>query len=71
MIYLLSRPGHIDYDEYDSKVVRATSEREARALANAQVGDEGNIWEDSSEVNCEVVDPEGQPGVISSSFHVG
>ena len=71
MLYLLCRIGPIGYDEYDAKVVRAASKREARETANQNVGEEGAIWLDTAKVSCRVVDAKGQPKVILSSFNAG
>lgn len=66
-IYLLSRD-ECDYDEFDAKVVRAATEDQARVLANEHTGDEGKIWTDAEAVKCELVEAEGDPGVIAESF---
>ena len=71
MIYLLKRLDDIGWDEYAAKVVRAESEKEARALANENVGDEGSIWEDSDLVSCEVVYLREDSAVILESYNAG
>ena len=69
-LYLLTRNGKCDYDEYHEKVIRAGTESEARRIANDNVGDEGKIW-DSLAVDAEIVDPFGKPGEILGDFHAG
>ena len=71
MIYLLARTEAVNYDEYDSKVVRAPNEQQARELANEDTGDEGTLWNDPEQVTCESLDPNGEAGVILGSFHAG
>jgi len=70
-IYLLSRIEAPDYDEYDAKVVIARTDKHARKLANQLVGDEGYIWEDPAQVECELIDHYGEPCVILESFNAG
>jgi hypothetical protein len=43
MLYLLRVKGEIDYVLYDSKLIRARNEKEARRIANERVGDEGKF----------------------------
>jgi len=69
--YLLSVKGYVGYDSYDSKVVRAENESEARKLANEQYGDEGKVREDPQHVDCEVLACSGDSVVILSSFNAG
>lgn len=71
MLYLLKRTQAPHYDEYDSKLVRADTEKEARDLANQSPGDEGRIWDDPSKVNCEIVSIHGKPEVVIDSFNAG
>ena len=73
MLYLLTVKDEFDggYDSYDSKVVRATSEAEARLLADGDTGDEGRIWEDIAKVDCEPLLVDGESAVILSSFNDG
>lgn len=61
----------ISYDYFDSKMIRAKSEEEARELANMGVGDEGRIWEDENFVSCEVIKVSGKKQVLISSFNAG
>jgi hypothetical protein len=73
MIYKLTRidANRIGYDEYDSKVVRAASEFEARSIANIHVGDEGCLWDDPACVKCEEVWPCGEAVEILGSYNAG
>lgn len=70
-IYLLTVKGSIDYDSYDAKVVRASSESAARKHANLEPGDEGKIWEDANHVDCQVLTNHGPAGVILGSYNAG
>lgn len=71
MIYLLKRLSDWDYEEYSDKVVRATSELEARKIANEEVGEEGKIWEDPTFVRCDEIDPNGPSKELLARFHAG
>jgi len=68
-IYLLERK-ECGYDEYGAKVIIAKSEARAREMANEQVGDEGQIWTDESQVTCTIVDLKKEM-VVSAEFHAG
>ena len=70
-IYLLKRIGDAGYDEYVEKVIRAKSQKQAREIANENVGDEGQVWTDKKLVVAEVVTPAGEAGVISEAFDAG
>jgi hypothetical protein len=63
-IYLLQRK-QFSYDEYRAKVVVAENESRARELANKDVGDEGQIWTDESQVTCTIVDTKTEMVVLS------
>ncbi len=72
MFYLLETVEPADYDCYDAKVVCASNEIEARALANEQVGAEGKIWTDPLQVKCRRLRHSSEPfGVILASFNAG
>lgn len=51
-IYILKRIFSVGYDEYEGKVIIASSAKAARKVANLKYGDEGPIWNDSSQVIC-------------------
>jgi hypothetical protein len=68
-IYLLERK-ECGYDEYGAKVIIAKDEARARELANEQVGDEGQVWTDASQVTCTIVDTKKEM-VVSAEFHAG
>lgn len=72
-LYLLRRRDEwsIGYDEYQGFVVRAHSEYEARAIANSQHADEGQIWSSARHVSCTVLTNSGDPGVVLASFNAG
>ena len=69
-VWLLRRPGSIGYDEYDSKVVVAHTQEDARYWANVNTGDEGMIWNDPNEVLCSEIDYEHEY-VLLESFNAG
>lgn len=71
MIWKLTRTGtpRVGYDEYDSKVIRAKTEDEARKIANQSVGDEGRLWDDPVCVKCERVFADGDSCEILASFN--
>jgi hypothetical protein len=70
-IYLLKRLDPVDYDEFDSKVVVAESEEDARLIAGEETGDEGQVWHNPKYVSCEVVDPAQGARVVCASFIAG
>jgi hypothetical protein len=71
MIYLLKRADEIGWDEYEGKIVRASSEQEARDIANQKTGDEGQIWSNPERVTCEPCDAEGASGALLEAFRAG
>lgn len=68
--WMLSRRDLIGYDEFDAKVIIAMTEQDARKLANENVGDEGEIWDDVGRVECVEVILEGEYELIGS-FNAG
>jgi len=71
MIYLLSRNlDDVDYEENDAMVIRATSESEARRIANEN-SSEGNIWGDRKRVMCKKLYPAAKSELILNSFNAG
>lgn len=71
MIYILRQKEDVGLDEYDAKIVRAKDAKEARKVANERVGDEGQIWEDSTMVSCRSVNAEGKGKELLGSFNAG
>jgi len=69
-IYLLKRIFAPGYDEYDGKVIIASSAKAARKIANLKYGDEGAIWTDSSLVICKEI-LLTMPLTVLESFNVG
>ncbi len=66
-IYILKvDEAHWDYDCYDGKVIVADSEQRAREIANADTGDEGEIWNNAALVSCQVVNAEIESVILSS-----
>jgi hypothetical protein len=71
-LFLLKRDGSdIGYDQYDSFVIIAKNEEEARNIADNSCGDEGRIWNNKDLVSCDIILPKGSSGIISSSFNAG
>jgi hypothetical protein len=69
MLFILEPIGEIEWEEVDHMVIRAKDEKEARKLANDSFSYENKkIWEDPNKVLCEVIDPEGESEIISSSI---
>jgi len=60
------------YDEYDSMVVIAETKKQAREIANKDVGAEGQIWTNPDFVFCEEVSIHNAAGrVLIASFNAG
>lgn len=69
-IYLLKRIFAVNYDEYDGKIIIASSAKAARKLANLKYGDEGPIWIDRNQVMCKEVGL-NMSMVVLESFKAG
>ncbi len=69
--YLLDNLYDVEDDTCQSKVVRASSEEEARQIANQSVGDRYKIWENPKLVSCELLDPDGPSEEILSDYKNG
>jgi hypothetical protein len=70
-LFLLSREAN-DYDEYDSFVVRAESETQARQIAAASHGfEDESEWLEGGKSRCDELTPEGAPGVVIGSYNAG
>lgn len=69
-LWLLERTdeGRIGWDEYDAMVVRATSPKKARALAEEKAG--GTYW-CGRYVKCWRLREVGGEGVLVGSFNAG
>ena len=72
-LWLLERDaGLIGYDEYDSFVVRAETESQARGFARKRGADEGgDTWLDHNLVSCVPLQQGGDIGIILGSFNAG
>lgn len=72
-LYLLKRPDKdIGYDEYCGFVVRAPDEGSARFIVSNSTGCEGGMtWMDTTKSSCELIDPNGEDGLILESFNAG
>lgn len=71
-VYFLNRLGELEYDVAEGFIVLADSEKEARALASRQHGDEGPAtWTSSKLSTCEEVRLSGEPRVLLRDFYAG
>jgi hypothetical protein len=71
-LYLLKQKGRYSYDEYDSKLVRAENETQARFVASLKPGDEGEAtWLLDCYSSVEEVTQEGPSEQIIGSFNAG
>ena len=69
--FLEARRGD-DYDCMRSCVVRAETERAARAIAASVSGDEGeDCWLEEHTSSCVELIPAGLPGTVCVDFHEG
>ena len=60
------------YDTYNGFVVRASTERRARAMAEAMPSDDVvGHWQDPFKTTCEELRAEGQSEVVLGSFNAG
>lgn len=62
---------HCDYDQYDSFVIEATSENEARQIATEAGGDNAHVWQDHKRTTCEPLVLAGANRVVIGSFNAG
>ena len=69
-IYLLKRIFAFDDNEYDGKVIVASSAKAARKIANLRYGGEGPIWTDAKQVLCREITLT-MPLVVLESFNAG
>jgi hypothetical protein len=76
-LYRISQSENFDYDTYDSAVVAAETEQEARSIhpGSGKWGSEFHTWASSPEVvKVELIgtaDPSIELGVICASFNAG
>lgn len=68
-LYLVKRLGLVGYDETEGYVIRASSARQARAIAEEECHDK--LWLDSNRSTCERLRESGEAGVILSAFNAG
>lgn len=74
MVWLLTRKKHCGYDEYDSFVVRADTEQEARELCTKEEETDykaANHWLEKIRSTCKPLHAAGETGVILGSFNAG
>lgn len=71
--YFIYATCHIEYDSYDSFVIEARNEAEAREIAGASAGDEGSeVWFDEEKSKIEELIPSTtSTGIILGSFNAG
>jgi hypothetical protein len=70
-LYLLTQIDASGWDEYNAKLIRANTQKEAREVANARAGDEGQIWGDKSKVSTEIIKYNGEVEEIIGDFNAG
>lgn len=71
-LWILQNVGHVDYDSFDSFIVRADTEDAARTFAANSAGDErSETWLDRGKSTCEPLTTEGEPGIVLGSFNAG
>jgi hypothetical protein len=59
------------YDTFDSMVVRAETEKEARELAQKENYVNDNLWIDPLLSTCEPLNYDGEIGIIIASYNAG
>ena len=60
------------WDEASGFVIRAESEHQARAIAAANSGGEGaSTWTDPQFSRCEILQPDGEAGIVLRDFCAG
>ena len=69
MLWYLCKLDKVDYDEYDSFVVRADTSKEARQLAADESFEP--LWKKTSRVACKELKGTGPSGIVLGSFNAG
>lgn len=64
-------PYETKYDEVCDMVVSAPNADAARNFANTESGDEGNIWNDASKTDCEMLHPNSELKLICKNMREG
>lgn len=70
-LYLLKSLEGFEYDEYDSFVVRARGEGDARNLANGCEPGSNGRWLSDERSSCVVINGKGERGMVIGSFNAG
>jgi hypothetical protein len=72
-VYLVERTDEVDYDEYDSFVVKAESKKEALKLCQTEADDWSYHQDTFRENNTKISEllNEGKKGIILGSFNRG
>jgi hypothetical protein len=75
-LWMVANTGKVDYDEYDSFVIRAASADDARAVVAAIFDDDWDkrfkkFWRTSPLVTVTEIPAQGDPGIILGSFNAG
>jgi len=68
-LWLLKRTDNVSYDEYDSFVVRATTEKKARVIARKN--NSVSSWTDDVFIECKRLSVRGKAEIILGSFNAG
>lgn len=66
-LYLITRNGTVNYDEYEGFVIRASSAKEARAMA----AEKDIVFLDAHSTSCERIKESGDAEILLESFHAG
>ena len=59
------------YDSFDSFIIAATTEAQARNIATENCAEEGPIWCDPTKASCEELRVPKEPCIVLSSFNAG
>jgi hypothetical protein len=73
-LYLLKieNRNFVGYDAYDSCLVRAETEEQARNIAAAELlGWQSKFWTDPAIASCQEVTQNGEPEIIIDSYNAG
>lgn len=68
-LFILKRTDAVGWDEYDSYVVRAKNEAEARKITKEDAYE--SSWAEDKDVTCERLSVRGKSEAILGSFNAG
>lgn len=73
-LWVVARIADTNWDEYDSFVIRAENEQEAREIAydaDYNCGEYNDLWKDLNKSTCECLSEQGEAEVISFNYKSG